>query len=655
MLVEVRFPDEKSRHAARINLNEMEVTAAFHSSADSPLSLVGLVTGLKLGRNELEVVAGKKSLAKLAVTNHPLSGPVISGPHQQPFVCQTEAAGLGPPTDSNCRAPTQVKYFYFSSDTQAFKPLNVDTARPTDADFIVRKEMGTINRAIYEISFPHEPGKPLPTPWNSAGNWNGRLVYTFGGGCSAGYRQSAATAGVMNAAFLKRGFAVASSTQNVFANNCNDVLSAETLMMVKEHFIEQFGVPRHSIGWGSSGGSMQQHLISQNYPGLLDGILPGTSFPDIMTTAQGALDCSLLANSLEKSSEKWSEDQKTAISGFSSWGMCALRERGKLTWIPSGFTPGWLNPARCDAIVPKAAIYNASTNPNGIRCTLYDNNVNELGKDTATGFAHRLLDNVGVQYGLVAFQEGKISAEQFVQLNEKAGGFDSQAQLVGTRNAADPAAVATAYRRGRVNTGGGGLPATAIIDLRTYVDLRPDLHDRFRSFSTRARLRAANGNADNQVMFTVPPIGGPFYDFNDPKAPYNIHGVEALELMNRWLDNIDQDHRPGTRAQKVARNKPAGLVDTCWSESGERIVDGPAGKCRQLYPYFGDPRTAAGSPIANDVLKCTLKPIDARQYSQHLSEEQLARLKSIFPSGACDYSRQGVGQQTIQEVWKRYE
>ena len=45
------------------------------------------------------------------------------------------------------------------------------------------------------------------------------------------------------------------------------------MMMVKERFIERFGVPDHTIGWGASGGSVQQHLIAQNYPGLLDGTI----------------------------------------------------------------------------------------------------------------------------------------------------------------------------------------------------------------------------------------------------------------------------------------------------------------------------------------------------------------------------------------------
>ena len=50
-------------------------------------------------------------------------------------------------------------------------------------------------------------------------------------------------------------------------------------MMVKERFIEAYGPPLFTIGWGSSGGSHQQFGIADNYPGLLDALVVGSSFP----------------------------------------------------------------------------------------------------------------------------------------------------------------------------------------------------------------------------------------------------------------------------------------------------------------------------------------------------------------------------------------
>ena len=67
--------------------------------------------------------------------------------------------------------------------------------------------------------------------------------------------------------FLSRGYAVASSSLNVYDNNCSEVISAEVALMVKEHFIETYGAPRYTIGWGGSGGAIQQHLIAQQLPG----------------------------------------------------------------------------------------------------------------------------------------------------------------------------------------------------------------------------------------------------------------------------------------------------------------------------------------------------------------------------------------------------
>ena len=97
------------------------------------------------------------------------------------------------------------------------------------------------------------------------------------------YRQGSRTGGVVDDVMLRQGYAVASSTLNVFGNNCNDLLAAETMMMVKERFIESYGPPQFTIGWGCSGGSYQNPQIADNYPGLLDGIIPGCSFPDVIS------------------------------------------------------------------------------------------------------------------------------------------------------------------------------------------------------------------------------------------------------------------------------------------------------------------------------------------------------------------------------------
>ena len=656
----------------RATLNGRDATGAFRPGRE-PGSTVGRLEGLKLGSNTLEITVGAEGRARLELVNHPITGPVFSGPPQHPFICQTEAAGLGGPLDADCSAKRLVTYFYKSTAPagpgpavnalqergipRGFKQLEpsapwpADVAQTTTSDgrivnFVVRRESGTINRAIYAIAFLHQPGEPLPDPWTAAPGWNGRLVYQFGGGCMAGYHQSLPL-NVVNDLFLSKGYAVATASLNVFGNNCNDVVSAETMMMVKEYFIERFGVPVHTIGSGGSGGSMQQHLIAQNYPGLLDGIIPVSSFPDIVSLITPVVDCSLLDRVFARSGQPWTKEQKEAVAGFASLGAC--------TRWSARFSPGWLQPANCDVSIPKDLVYNPTSNRTGARCSIYDNHVNIFGSDPRTGFARQPLDNVGVQYGLVAFNAGRITAEQFLDLNEHIGGYDPDGNIVAHRTAADRQALRRAYQTGRVNTGGGGLSSIPIIDVRPYLDTVPDIHDRVRSLAMRARLTAANGRSDNQVILTVA---------RDPGRPQagenrlNLQLGEALRLMDRWLDNIDRDPSTDGGQEKVARNKPPELTDGCRTADGGKISEPQVypgtGRCSQLFPIHGDPRLAAGAPLAGDVLKCSLKPVDPRDYAQPLTPDQLARLKEIFVSGVCDYSRPGVEQQKVKDTWLRF-
>ena len=133
--------------------------------------------------------------------------------------------------------------------------------------------------------------------------------------------------------------------------------------------------------------------------------------------------------------------------------------------------------------------------------------------------------------------------------------------------------------------------------------------------------------------------------------------AEVLRLMNEWLDRIASDRSADGAAARVARNRPPDLTDACWDGEGKKIVeprdyDG-AGQCNRLYPPHADPRMAAGAPLTDDILKCALKPVDPKDYAQALTGDQLSRLKAIFPSGVCDYTRLGIEQQTVTETWRR--
>jgi hypothetical protein len=73
-----------------------------------------------------------------------------------------------------------------------------------------------------------------------------------------------------------------------------------------------------------------------------------------------------------------------------------------------------------------------------------------------------------------------------------------------------------------------------------------------------------------------------------------------------------------------------------------------------LYPAHNDPHIAAGAALTDEALKCSLKPVSAADYTQPVSADQIAKLKSAFPQGVCDYKRPGVSQQKVEGTWHRY-
>ena len=655
----------------RLTLNGADVTAAF-SLDPATGKLIGVVSGMKLGANTLDAEVQSPSQAKLAstslkLTNYPKNGPMFSGPRETPFACETQnftladGSKLGAPIDTDCSIVTRVDYVYRTTETggAAFKPLAdrgklpADVASTTTNDnksvpYVVRIETGTVNRAIYQTAIIHDPTREgAPGLTKHPAGWNGRLVYTFGGGCTGGwYRQGATTGGVLDDNILRQGYAMASSSLNVFGNNCQDLTAAESMAMVKERFIETYGQPRYTIGWGCSGGSYQQHQIADNYPGLLDGILPGCSFPEVgFATVYSITDQRLLGNYFNRApAGQFTDEQKTAVAGILSIKTMYTSTvyQGALRIAPDVF---------CPAVLPIELRYNASTNPGGARCDIYDHTVNVFGRDPATGFARRPIDNVGVQYGLAALNAGTISVDEFLAINSAVGGYDNDGNFQGARTVADLTATRQAYQTGRLTSGGGGLKDIPIIDYRAYSDDNPigDIHLRYHSFSIRERLVKANGDADNQVMLAEDFRYG-YYSSDSPML------LDALKQMDGWLANIAADTGGGSAHAKVVRNKPATLQESCNTrdQAPTRIVEKQqrtSGQCAAIYPAPPSPRVTAGAGIAADVVKCQLKPVTMTDYSVPFGPTQQASLQSTFPSGVCDWSKPGVEQQGLRGTW----
>ena len=163
----------------------------------------------------------------------------------------------------------------------------------------------------------------------------------------------------------------------------------------------------------------------------------------------------------------------------------------------SGNKPG------CD-LKDQSLVWDAKTNPKGARCALADWRVNQYGRDPATGYARKTEDNEGLQYGLKGLNAGKISVDEFLDLNEKIGGYDDDGGFADHRSQGDPIALKAAYASGLLNGGGGGLATVPILHYRTYNDPLGDIHSRERDMSIRARLIKANGDGDNEVFWVGP-------------------------------------------------------------------------------------------------------------------------------------------------------
>ncbi|OFW04422.1 MAG: hypothetical protein A3I61_11430 [Acidobacteria bacterium RIFCSPLOWO2_02_FULL_68_18] len=661
VLVGIEVPAGTSAESVLVTLNGDDVTSRLRVD-EGGRSLTGVVSGLAIGASQLVVTSGNAS-ARLTLVNHPITGPVLSSPQEQPFVCMTDrfklqsGATLGRPLDANCSIATRVDYVYRTAAGPGLKALSDVKAVPVDAatvtvngrevPYIVRIETGTINRGIYQIAMLHNPAAdPAPDFAVRSPGWNGRLIYAFGGGCEPGwYQQGASTGGVTDDHQLRQGYAVAAASLTVAGNNCNDLISAETMMMVKERFVEAYGVPLFTIGWGSSGGAIQQYQIADNYPGLLDGLVTGRSFMDTpFASATSSGDSRLLLTYFAKSAGvPFTDEQKRAVAGFGT-----LETIENLSRVRAGrFSATEQCP---DGLGPELR-YHPVNSPTGARCTIWDHGASVYGRDTKTGFARRPLDNDGIQYGLEALDAGVITTEQFLDLNEKIGGFDIDGRVVPQRMTADPEATRAAYRTGRMASGGGGLQATPVIDYRTYYDDLPggDVHLRFHSFSTRARLEKANGYSDNMIMLLEDRRYG---DFGTSSPVLK----QALAQMDLWLTTLARDGSADAPIVKLRRARPADLVDACWTkdEAPQKVVETlqyRAGRCHEIYPAYSYPRGVAGGPISNDIVKCQLKPLGAADYRVAFTADEMAQLRRIFPGGVCDWSKPGVEQQPLVGTW----
>jgi hypothetical protein len=709
-LVRVSIPQNVPLHKATVSVNGEDVTDTLELDS-AKRTLTGMVTGLELGDNALHVDSNGQGegrpTADLTLVNHPVTGPIFSGPQQQPFVCKTVSQGLGLPLVDNqaaigmpvpggwskdCSATTRVDYLYRTT-TGSFQPLPAgplpaNIAQTTTLDgrtvpYVVRRERGTINRFIYSIAILAPPPSVDPGAEPDTSLWNGRLIYSFSGGVAIGHQQGTLSGGDhLYHNGLSKGYAIAYSTGTRTNTHYNLVLGGETAIMTKEHFIEGYGVPAYTVGIGASGGGIQQYVYGQNHKGVvIDAAIPVYSYPDMVTQTIHVGDCELLEHYMDVTdgaNPKWKTwTNRTWLEGLAASNTVTnpvLGSPGSTECINGwrGLTPLAMNPLFGSA-GSEQALYDPAVMA-AVKWTHWDDLRNVYGVD-AFGYGRSTWDNVGVQYGLGALKAGQITPAEFLKLNATAGSWKESKDMVQEgcpfilALCANPAQFDPWSRRNmRLSPDGGTTPAPRrvgsidamnaayesglvfrgdidipVIDWRHYLERELNMHNSHQSFAARQRMLDFDGDASNGVIW-----------FTDGPAAFD-QTPQAFAVIDEWMANIAAHPERG-----VSGNKPAGAVDRCFNTDGSQIAAGagvwngildssPAGACTQRFPLYSTSRIVAGGPIAGNVYKCATKPVaaaiaDGTYGSWTPSAVEAARLAQIFPTGVCDYTEPDVGR-----------
>ncbi len=228
--VRVILPPGATAKGLKVDDDKRDVTSAFRVR---PGGVDGIVTGLSLGKNVVRAVLPDGRGARITLTNHPIGGPVFSGPQIQPWTCSAGAV------DAKCNRPTVFDFLYKSTTGGALRAYNresppADVANTTTdqgktVPFIVRRETGVTVRDQYRIAVLYDPTKPWD-PTAPQPGYNSKLVLTHGASCDTSYEMGAAPDVLLEDA-LGRGFAVGSHALDNAGHNCNLVTQAESLVV----------------------------------------------------------------------------------------------------------------------------------------------------------------------------------------------------------------------------------------------------------------------------------------------------------------------------------------------------------------------------------------------------------------------------------------
>ena len=647
--------------------------------------------------------------------------PLFAGENQYPFICDTEHSDLGQPLVDNqkqqgiavyalddqqqktgkiigyskdCRLPTRIQYYVKDNEDDGFIKVDELADLADETEQIIRIETGTINRFIYVLAIPVNK-QDQPYEFNNS-KWNQKLVYRFKGGIGVGRKQGNVNIDKLlyeHESQLQQGYAVAFSTGTETSNHYNIWLSEDTALRVKRQFESRYGKALYTIGIGGSGGAIQQYLLAQNHPGLIDAAIPLYSYPDMVTQVSYALDCELMEYYFDETSDvqTWQHwPNRSLVEGnharqdyknrYGKLQGIASMMSGDFTKMPDGATTctnGWRGAAHLinnpkffgDYYELAPHVYDESD-------WSHWGDLQHIYGTDENGFGRRFWGNDGVQYGLQSLLEGQLSIYEFLNLNRHIGGWkspsamendrfwhisgddslkrlslwgqqnmthDGKAQLA-SRSIGDSRAANAAYQAGLVFLGVADIP---IIDLRHYLDQDLDMHHSIASFTARKRIQYAMGSSDHQLIWMMEKNN----DLSRKELIRNLPIDDALRVLDQWLFNIKSHPE-----RNLVQNRPNSASDRCYDMDNNIIDNAPdtwdgqwnqqaVGTCQERFPHYSHSRYMAGESIYGDTLHCEKQSITSAMAagvygSLDMSTVQV-QLEGIFPNGVCKYP-QGV-------------
>ena len=323
--------------------------------------------------------------------------------------------------------------------------------------------------------------------------------------------------------------------------------------------------------------------------------------------------------------------------------------------VPAVFNPKWTHSAYAKVM----ALFKFPENVvNNVKWTHWDDLQDVYQGEESKPIANSW-DNVGIQYGLVALQNGEITKDLFLDLNACVGGWKHPSQMrkgdypwdktaneeqfdawdqanmnlslnckngePAPRTEGDISIMNISYDSGHVFTGDINIP---IIDVRWYLEPVLDMHHSRASFESRARIKASKGHNDNHIIWFTECSQLDLVTL-DWDCNYDPTG-NALDVIDEWLEMRNQPNR------ELAQRKPKGAVDTCIAADGTTLYSGS-----DAWDGILDDK-----PFG-DIFKCALMSIDefslANGYNAEFDDSEKQRLDKIFPSGVCDFSQPDVG------------